>query len=279
LLHDARNLMGTLGLYCDLLSMPDVLKPEHRQYADDLRLVGKRSGALIEDLIEHLTQSRASTSAGSAGPIARAHEIRAEDHALHPLRPVSLRRIVERCSGLLSRVACGRAIDVTYGEAAAVPVAVAEETVERILVNLVRNSAASLRGGSLRKVVDDSSSGGNPGAIRIGVGLLENRVGEARPWPFQWVKLTVEDSGCGMSSEQIERLLGDCRTLSTGGHGIGFRVVRDLVGASNGDLRVMSAPGMGTRVQIEWPVTGASSADGQAGLTDFAAGAGRRVSC
>src|ERR1700744_1452709 len=54
LLHDARNLIGTLGLYCDLLSMPGVLKPQHRQYADDLRLVGTRSEALIERLIGRL---------------------------------------------------------------------------------------------------------------------------------------------------------------------------------------------------------------------------------
>src|ERR1019366_3115065 len=111
LLHDARNLMGTLGLYCDLLSMPDVLKPEHRQYADDLRLVGTRSGALIEHLIEHLAQSHANKG------------------TLHPVKPVSLRGVVERCSGLLSLVADGCAIEVGYGEAAAAPVEVAEEAV------------------------------------------------------------------------------------------------------------------------------------------------------
>src|ERR1035441_6527958 len=32
MLHDARNLMGALGLYCDLLSMPGELKPEHNHY-------------------------------------------------------------------------------------------------------------------------------------------------------------------------------------------------------------------------------------------------------
>ena len=35
LLHDARNLMGAIGLYCDLLSMPGVLShPEHHHYAE-----------------------------------------------------------------------------------------------------------------------------------------------------------------------------------------------------------------------------------------------------
>lgn len=61
LLHDARNLIGTLGLYCDLLSMPGVLKQEHREYVDDLRLVGSRSGALIGRLINQLVQVGADT--------------------------------------------------------------------------------------------------------------------------------------------------------------------------------------------------------------------------
>jgi hypothetical protein len=88
------------------------------------------------------------------------------------------------------------------------------------------------------------------------VGLLINREEDPRPWPLRRVRLTVEDSGCGMTAEQKERLLSVYRTASRGRHGIGFRVVRELVAASSGDLRVTSAPGTGTRVQIEWPVTG-----------------------
>jgi hypothetical protein len=59
----------------------------------------------------------------------------------------------------------------------------------------------------------------------------------------------------------LERILSGYRAPSRGRHGIGFRVVRELVAASAGDLRVMSAPGIGTRVQIEWPVTAVSRGD------------------
>jgi signal transduction histidine kinase len=151
LLHDARNLMGTLGLYCDLLSMPGVLKPEHREYANDLRLVGTHSGALIERLAEQLAQERMDgrghavrSRSTDANPTASTG-MQMASIAPEPRRaPVSLRRIIERCLGLLSRVACGRCVEVDYGEAAAAPVAVDEEAVERILVNLVRNAAAAL---------------------------------------------------------------------------------------------------------------------------------------
>jgi len=262
LLHDARNLIGTLGLYCDLLSMPGVLKHEHRQYADDLRLVGTRSGALIERLIHQLVQAADQPAAGRA---ADAPDFPADPVEVLPvLKPASLRRIVERCSGLLSRVAGGRAIEVNYGEAAAVPVAVADEVVERILVNLVRNAAAALCD---RRASSEAAEQGEcvcgavttgtelPAPIRIGVGVLANRVGDLKPWPFRRVRLTVEDSGRGMSQQQLEALVCAITPPSRRGtHGIGFRVVQQLVSYSGGDLRVMSAPGVGTCVQIEWPM-------------------------
>jgi signal transduction histidine kinase len=310
LLHDARNLVGALGLYCDLLAVPGVLKPEHRHYAEEMRLLGSRSGALIEHLMERvlpLLGEAAADGAGSGAGLLPAEvgcpagvggrtpgdgwggdaEILAQEVTV---QPVSLRSVVERCAGLLSRVACGRTIEVCYGPAAAVPVRVAEETVERILVNLVRNAAAALAGYrpsclpgkdptgsragaaegramgngpgiilpgtrvSVREAGVDGLADVTPGTIRIGVGLLMNRVGEVQPWPFRRVRLAVEDSGCGMTQEQLEWLLRGSRAPGRGHHGIGFRVVRELVAASDGELRVMSAPGTGTRVQIEWPM-------------------------
>jgi len=109
--------------------------------------------------------------------------------------------------------------------------------------------------GSVVEKIADRTADETPGSIRIGVGVLINRVDDPKPWPLRRVRLTVEDSGCGMTAEQLERILSGCRAPSRGRHGIGFRVVRELVAASAGDLRVMSAPGIGTRVQIEWPVT------------------------
>jgi signal transduction histidine kinase len=303
LLHDARNLIGALGLYCDLLSMPGVLKMEHRHYAEEVRLLGARSAEMIQQLMESSVQAQgAAACSWLSNPKPCDADSAAVAEAMLPVlgvvkqtgnvaNPVSLRSIVERCSGLLVRVACGKTIEISYGVAAAVPVRIEEEAVERILVNLVRNAAAALaqrelacdpaagRGGtgggeipgcpgqrsasaprcSVRETAGDPTDDETPGSIRIGVGQLANRVGDPKPWPFRRVRLTVEDSGCGMTAEQLERLLAGGRAPSRGSHGIGFRVVRELAAASGGDLRVMSAPGVGTRVQIEWPMAAASS--------------------
>lgn len=290
LLHDARNLIGALGLYCDLLSMPGVLKKEHRHYAEEVRLLGVRSAAMIQRLMETSVQAEGAAAcswldksprpcgAGCAAAEKTLSGIGTGKQAGSAPAPASLRAIVERCSGLLDRVACGKTIEISYGVASAVPVRIEEEAVERILVNLVRNAAAALtssepaagNGGaggaasspstqrsasaSRRSTPADPTDDETPGSIRIGVGQLANRVGDPKPWPFRRVRLTVEDSGCGMTTEQLERLMSCGRAPSRGSHGIGFRVVRELAAASRGDLRVMSAPGVGTRVQIEWPM-------------------------
>jgi signal transduction histidine kinase len=277
LLHDAQNLLGAVGLYCDLLSAPGVLKAEHLHYAEDLRLVGTRSNALMERLV---------ASSPAFGRLDKSEAEESSDRhslvvAALPGKPVTLRAVVDRYSRLLGQVAGGRAIEVSYGAAASIPVLVDEESVERILFNLVLNAAAALKerpvgGGAagappsggrpgpdsvtVRESLDGTEDE-TPGAIRIGVGLLINRVGDPRPWPFRRVRLTVEDSGCGMTAEHLQRVL-HTGGPSRGGHGMGLRVVRELVAGSEGELRAMSALGVGTRVQIEWPAAPVSSWEG-----------------
>jgi len=244
----------------------------------ELRLAGTRSCELLERLTL-LSQSPAEpvarrTLIGSeANPASSTVKAAWEDAGrANPATPVTLRMIVDRCSGLLGQVAGGRAIEVRYGPAASVRVLVPEETIERILVNLVRNAAAGLKeagdgdasglpppGGRIASesvVVRETSDGTDdetPGAIRIGAGLTVNRAGDSRPWSLRRVRLTVEDSGCGMTSAHLDRVLNPSEEAARGGHGMGLRVVRELVSASRGELSAMSAPGVGTRVQIDWP--------------------------
>src|SRR3984957_17279603 len=119
LAHDAGNLLGALSLYSDLLAMPGVLHEEHREYAAELRMLSDRSWAMINRLVNH---SRAGL------PV----EVQAEISVLPD--------VVDRCRGLLSRVA-GRTVEISYGVGAFQPVRVPVEAVERILTNLVKNAA------------------------------------------------------------------------------------------------------------------------------------------
>jgi len=119
LAHDAGNLLGALSLYSDLLAMPGVLHDEHREYAAELRMLSDRSWAMINRLVNH---SRAAQPAKAEG------------------ETTVLPDVVDRCRGLLSRVA-GRTVEISYGVGAFQPVRVQVEAVERILTNLVKNAA------------------------------------------------------------------------------------------------------------------------------------------
>jgi hypothetical protein len=71
LLHDAGSLMSVVGLYCDLLAAPGVLQPRHRKYAEDLRLVGTLSEAMLGRLMEQLARGAAEDpGAAKSGSVA-----------------------------------------------------------------------------------------------------------------------------------------------------------------------------------------------------------------
>lgn len=207
LAHDAGNLLGALTLYSELLAMPGVLHDEYREFAGELRLLSDRSWAMINRLVNH----------------ARGEREMAEGEL------VALPEIVERCRGVLSRVA-GRPVEVSYGAGAYEPVSVGSEAVERILTNLVKNAAEATVGGE---------------SIAVSVeGALD--AGRRR------VVMTVHDQGCGMSEAAVGRLMRAGGISSASGRGIGFCVVRELVAMSGGCLNLHSEIGAGTSISVEW---------------------------
>ena len=109
--------------------------------------------------------------------------------------------------------------------------------VRRILENLVGNAIDSL----------DS----RPGTVTISTEAMQD--GDPRQ---ARVRITVADTGRGMTEQQLNRAFDDFYTTKQGGTGLGLSVVRRLVLDLNGSLRVDTAPGEGTRFMIELPVCG-----------------------
>jgi signal transduction histidine kinase len=219
LAHDAGNLLGALSLYSDLLAMPGVLNEEHREYASELRMLSDRSWAMINRRVNH---SRAG--------------MRAEAQAEISVLP----DVVDRCRGLLSRVA-GRTVEISYGVGAFEPVRVPVEAVERILTNLVKNAAEA-----------------TPwvGVISIHVkGVAEQVEGESCEVRRR-VVMTVRDRGCGMDQSAVRRLMQAGGISSANGRGLGFRVVRELVAMSGGCLNIESQLAAGTSISVEWYAVG-----------------------
>ena len=73
------------------------------------------------------------------------------------------------------------------------------------------------------------------------------------------VRISVIDTGRGMSEAELARAFDDFYTTKAGGTGLGLSVVRRLTNDLGGSMRIESAPGAGTRVSIDLPASGAQS--------------------
>jgi signal transduction histidine kinase len=103
----------------------------------------------------------------------------------------------------------------------------------RILENLIGNAVESM-------------SGRPGGIVTVSTERYADKSGDK-------VRITVADTGPGMSREQLERAFDDFYTTKPGGTGLGLSIVRRLVMDLEGSLRVETEPGAGTRVIIDFP--------------------------
>jgi two-component system nitrogen regulation sensor histidine kinase NtrY len=103
----------------------------------------------------------------------------------------------------------------------------------RIVENLVSNAA-------------DSLSGGNGGVVTVRTEPITTPAGTL-------VRVTVGDTGPGMTGAQLDRAFEDFHTTKPGGTGLGLSIVRRLVLDLGGTLRMETAPGAGTRAIVELP--------------------------
>ncbi|MBD8871506.1 response regulator [Rhodanobacter sp. DHB23] len=75
-----------------------------------------------------------------------------------------------------------------------------------------------------------------------------------QPRPGQHLRLSVTDSGTGMSREVLARLFEPFFTTKESGTGLGLLSCRRIVASHGGVMRVDSAPGRGTRFDLYIPL-------------------------
>ena len=67
------------------------------------------------------------------------------------------------------------------------------------------------------------------------------------------VRITVADTGRGMTKDELNRAFDDSYTTKAGGTGLGLSIVRRLVLDANGALRVETQPGIGSKFFVDLP--------------------------
>ncbi|MHC4550884.1 MAG: sensor histidine kinase [Planctomycetota bacterium] len=155
--------------------------------------------------------------------------------------PVDLNAAIDEVLGLFEARWAHQSIAIRRGLSKTTPVVAATPAqIRQVLVNLLTNAAHAMPQG---------------GRLAIGTRVDDD-----------WVKLTVEDSGDGMSVRVRKRIFEPFFTTKSAGQGtgLGLSVVHDIVTAHGGTIRVDSRTGAGTRFELEFPLCRAVPA-GEAG--------------
>ncbi|MGE3466218.1 MAG: nitrogen regulation protein NR(II) [Pyrinomonadaceae bacterium] len=71
--------------------------------------------------------------------------------------------------------------------------------------------------------------------------------------PNNRIRILFEDTGCGMSPEQVEQLFEPFSNSTSGGTGLGLSIVYQIVKDHNGVISVRSREGAGTTITVELP--------------------------
>lgn len=158
-------------------------------------------------------------------------------HALK-LQRKDLNETAKAAVGLVTTEAQKKNIRISIDGAARAEVEIDDVLIQRLLCNLLGNA------------IDATPSGG---LIRVGVIPLP-RTERNR----EWFRLTIADTGSGISSENLKRVfMPYFSTKNTGdkrrGFGLGLAIARKIVHLHGGNMVISSEQAKGTTVQVDLP--------------------------
>jgi Signal transduction histidine kinase len=70
----------------------------------------------------------------------------------------------------------------------------------------------------------------------------------------KYIVVSIEDTGCGMTAEEIERIFNPEYTTKEKGLGLGIPLASEIIRGHGGDIRVISREGEGTTFEVVLPV-------------------------
>lgn len=116
--------------------------------------------------------------------------------------------------------------------------------VHQVVMNLCTNAIRAMPAGGRLEVRVEAVQVDAPRALTLG--SLQ---------PGRWIRLSIADTGIGLSPEQLQSIFDPFYTshASGEGSGIGLTVVRNIVSAMQGAIEVESQPGSGTTMNVYWP--------------------------
>jgi signal transduction histidine kinase len=159
---------------------------------------------------------------------------------------VDVSRIVEEMVELL-KISTSRQVSLKTAMGTGLPAVMANPAqIRQVVMNLVINASEAI--GDVAGTIEVSTS-----KVKIGQSGLV--IGSERLPEGQYVRLSVSDTGRGMSPAEQARVFDPFFTTKTAGHGLGLAVVQGIVRVLGGAIRLSSTP-RGTTFEIFLPRAG-----------------------
>lgn len=219
--HDFNNLLTVISSYCGLAMMSDRLETIHG-YFDQVRASADRAKNLTRQLLIF----------SSNQPI--------------DMNSLDLNGAINGMLNMLSRFISENIELKTELATDLSPVYADRGSIEQLVMNIVINARDAMPNGGniLIRTENAPSAPGQPGGAR------GRNAGE-------FVCLTIEDGGAGMTKEVLERMFEPFFTTKRTGEGIGLglAVVESIIKQHKGWLDVASEPGHGSIFKVYLPVS------------------------
>ena len=215
-MHDLRNQLTILVGYADNISHVMQTREADQEIAD-LRRCAERCLALSQDLL----------AAGRPRTAVR--------------QPVDLNHVLDSVVEALLPVTGERVLLRVRPSSVPVPIMAEPSDLERVLLNLALNACDA--------IVEDGVLTIETAVVH---GRLSGEMGRVTPGPY--ARLTVTDTGTGMTPEIKARIFDPFFTTKERGTGLGLSSVAYTVRQLRGTIFVESQPGRGTSVNVILPL-------------------------
>jgi CheY-like chemotaxis protein len=224
--HDFNNILMAIIGFTELALMDAGKGTNQERHLHAVRKAGSRAKDLVKQI---LTFSR---------------------YSEQELRPLQLKTVVNEVMKLI-RATLPSTIDIKQNIESDSTIMADPVQVHQVIMNLCTNAAHAMmkHGGTLGISITD---------VELDKVFLEEQHGIN---PGHYIKLTVKDTGHGMSQEVLDRIYDPYFTTKPQGEGtgLGLSVVHGIVKSYKGVIMVMSEPGKGTTFDIFLPVMGVDS--------------------
>ena len=229
--HDFNNILSAITGYAELATLNSRGNNAAQRNLEEVLVAGQRAKELVQQILSFSRQTE------------------------HERQPIELKSVVkEVCKFLRASLPATIEIRQSFTEG---PSAILGDPIQmhQVVMNLCANAEHAMRerGGILELKVDRVS------------GATHDKETPPHPTTGSFIRLTVRDTGVGMTQDVAQRIFDPFFTTKEVGEGtgMGLAVVHGIVTSHGGCIDVQSEPGQGTTFTIDFPEIEAKSIQGE----------------